>query len=67
MSRPKLEKTRLAVDVPPTVKERIEEIRVMTEADSMAEVVRRALAVYESLIAEGRTVELASGLRINLY
>lgn len=53
MAQAKAQKTRLAVDVPPAVKERLERLRVQTEADSMSEVVRRALAVYELLVNEG--------------
>lgn len=53
MPRPKLDKTRLAVDVPPAVKDRLEALREKTEADSITEVVRKALAVYELLVNEG--------------
>lgn len=54
MPRPRREnkKVRLNLDMPETVKERLEEIRDVTYADSMSEVVRRALAVYELVTRE---------------
>lgn len=53
---PRLKRTRetarLSLDVSLTVRERIERLRESSDADSVTEVVRRALAVYEVLIAE---------------
>ena len=45
-------KVRLNLDMPPAVKERLEILRDSTHADSMSEVVRRALAVYEFVARE---------------
>ena len=45
-------KQRLAVDVAPAVKVRLEALKTKTECDSMSEVVRRALAVYELLVRD---------------
>lgn len=54
MPRPKRgEKVRLNLDLPPPVRERLEELRTQTNAESLAEVVRRALAVYDVLVTEG--------------
>jgi hypothetical protein len=44
--------TRLNLEVPESVRTRLEELRVLTEAQSMTEVIRRALAVYEFLVQE---------------
>ena len=54
MSRPvrTIKKQRLNLDLPLGVKERIEQLRDTTHADSMSEVVRRALAVYEFVARE---------------
>ena len=53
---PRLKRTRetarLSLDVSLAVRERIERLREISDADSVTEVVRRALAVYEVLIAE---------------
>ncbi len=38
------------MEVPVGVSERAEHARVLSEADSLTEVVRRALAVYEELL-----------------
>lgn len=45
-------KVRLNLDLPEEVKERLEVIREQTHADSMSEVIRRALAVYDFLSIE---------------
>ena len=42
-------KTRLNLEVSKSVRERMERLRDETEADSLTEVIRRALAVYELL------------------
>ncbi len=44
-------KVRLNLDISVEVKEQIESIRDRTQADSMGEVVRRALSVYSYLLA----------------
>lgn len=45
----KPESVRLNLEVSPHVRERLERLREDTEAESLTEVIRRALAVYESL------------------
>ncbi len=54
MPRPKRKsrKVRLNLDMPEAVKERLEVLRDDTQADSMSEVVRRALAIYELISRE---------------
>jgi hypothetical protein len=42
-------KVRLTIDLPARSRERLERLREETEADSLTEVIRRALAVYEQL------------------
>lgn len=43
-------KSRLNLDLPERVRERLEDLRDVTSAESMTEVIRRALAVYDALI-----------------
>ncbi|WP_247539158.1 ribbon-helix-helix protein, CopG family [Ralstonia pseudosolanacearum] len=45
-------KVRLNLDMTVEVKEQIEALRDRTHADSMSEVIRRALAVYDFLLTE---------------
>ncbi|MGF6603301.1 hypothetical protein P3T23_008055 [Paraburkholderia sp. GAS448] len=45
-------KTRLNLDMHPEVKEQLEKLRDRIHADSMGEVIRRALAVYDYLHCE---------------
>jgi hypothetical protein len=54
MGRPTREvsKIRLNLDMSPEVKARIEQIRDQLYADSMGEVIRRALAVYDFFLEE---------------
>jgi hypothetical protein len=40
---------RLSLDMPESVRDRLERLREQTGADSLAEVIRRSLAVYELL------------------
>lgn len=47
---PKSEKVRLNLEVPPAVRERLERLRDVSGADTMTEVVRRSLEVYEVLL-----------------
>ena len=61
MPRKKIEKVRLNLDLPPKVKVRLEELRAMTDADSMSEVVRRALALYDLVVASGGKVVIKDG------
>jgi len=44
------ESVRLNLEVNPAVRERLERLKGATEAESLTEVIRRALAVYEVLI-----------------
>jgi hypothetical protein len=44
------DKVRLHVELPARLRERLAELRALTEADSVTEVVRRALAVYDVLV-----------------
>ncbi len=53
MSRPVTpggRKTRLNLAISPQVKARLDDIQQLTGADSMTEVIRRALAVYERIV-----------------
>ncbi len=52
MARPagKRDKTRLNLEVTRPVRERLERLRDLSDADSMTEVIRRAVAVYEVLL-----------------
>jgi hypothetical protein len=43
-------KARLHLELPERVRRRLEQLRVLTEADTITEVVRRALAVYDLLM-----------------
>lgn len=44
-------RVRLNLEIPVRVRERIDRIRGMTEADSSTEVIRRAVFAYELLLA----------------
>ena len=48
----KQKKTRLNLEMPQEVYDRIEGLRDRTKADSMSEVVRRALALYDLMTEE---------------
>ncbi len=67
MSRPanKESRVRLNLDLPERVRERLERVRVLSESDSLTEVIRRALAVYDTLLTstheEGCKVIIRSG------
>jgi len=56
MARPAINeaRSRLHLELPERVRNRLEEIRVLSEADSLTEVVRRALAVYDVLLVAVR-------------
>jgi hypothetical protein len=43
-------KARLHLELPERVRRRLEQLRVLSEADTITEVVRRALAVYDVLV-----------------
>lgn len=43
-------RVRLHLELPERVRERLEELREMTEADTVTEVVRRALSFYDALV-----------------
>lgn len=45
-------KVRLNIDMPLPVKEKLEDLRDQTGAESMSEVMRRALAVYDFLLTQ---------------
>jgi hypothetical protein len=45
-----VEKVRLNLDMHPAVKEQLQSIQERTKADSMSEVLRRALAVYQTIL-----------------
>lgn len=59
VSRPprSIPKVRVNLDLPPASKAQLERLRDITEADSMSEVVRRALALYEAVIEATGTAE----------
>ena len=44
--------SRLNLKLPQTVRDRLEELREESEAETLAEVIRRSLAVYDTLLRE---------------
>ncbi len=50
----KQERIRLSLTVTPAVRDRLERIQNNCEAESITEVIRRALAVYEDLLSVRR-------------
>lgn len=46
----RLQSVRLNLEVKPTVRDRLERLKDSTEAESLTEVIRRALATYETLV-----------------
>lgn len=50
-------KVRLNLELTERVRDRLERLRSETEADTLVEVVRRALAVYDTLIASRENEE----------
>ena len=52
MPRPasKEAKVRLNLDLPERVRERLERLQDMSEADSLTDVIKRALSVYDALL-----------------
>ena len=44
-------KVRLNLELPERLRGRLEQLRVMSEADTITEVVRRAVALYDALIS----------------
>lgn len=46
------EKTRLNLELTRTVRDRLERLKDMSEADSLTEVIRRSAAVYEVLLEQ---------------
>lgn len=56
--KPVEQKSRLNLDLPQKTRERLEQLRVETHADSMTEVVRRALEVYETILKASKTNSL---------
>jgi uncharacterized secreted protein with C-terminal beta-propeller domain len=74
MTRPKHteEKVRLNLDLPKSIRERIERVRTMIEADSLTEVVRRSISLFEALIefkSEGARIIIRNknGSEIEIY
>jgi hypothetical protein len=51
-SKPKVPKNRVQFDLPPRSMDRLNVLKVKTEAASYAEVVKNALRLYEALIEE---------------
>jgi hypothetical protein len=51
-TRPKVPKNRVQFDLPPRSIERLNVLKLKTEASSYAEVVKNALRLYEALIEE---------------
>mgnify|MGYP000623783180 CR=1 FL=1 len=56
MPRPasKEARVRLNLDLPERVRERLDRVKEMSEADSITEVIRRALSVYDELLTATR-------------
>lgn len=59
--QPSPKKSRLNLEMSQSVRRRLESLRVRTEADSLAEVVRRALAVYDEVYGKLLWVEDIGG------
>jgi hypothetical protein len=51
-ARPKVPKNRVQFDLPPRSMDRLNVLKIKTEAASYAEVVKNALRLYEALIEE---------------
>lgn len=51
-TRPKMPKNRVQFDLPPRSMDRLNVLKLKTEASSYAEVVKSALRLYEALIEE---------------
>lgn len=54
-------RTRLSLELPERVRERLEQLRELSSADTLSEVIRRSLAVYDALLtttANGGSVVL---------
>lgn len=49
-----VEKSRLNLEISTKVREQLERLRIRTEADSLVEVIRRALGVYEYVVEAQR-------------
>jgi len=47
-------KARLSLELPERVRARLEQLRTIAEADSITEVVRRGLAIYDVLLTANR-------------
>jgi hypothetical protein len=61
-------KSRLTLELTEAVRQRLEDLRLRTQADSLTEVIRRALAVYDHLWTvkeQGGTIQVkdAEGLK----
>ncbi len=56
MPRPasKEAKVRLNLDLPERVRDRLERLQDLSEADSLTEVIKRALSVYDALLTATR-------------
>jgi hypothetical protein len=54
-TRAKVAKNRVQFDLPPRSMERLNALKVKTEASSYAEVVKNALRLYEALIEEAES------------
>lgn len=63
MATPKQLKYRVSLDFPPVVKDTLEEIRDITAAASVTEVIKRALGVYRVLAkiqADGEQIQVVA-------
>jgi hypothetical protein len=54
------DKVRLHLELPRRLRERLDALRALTEADSVTEVIRRAIAVYDVLVTRRERVLLRS-------
>lgn len=50
----KVRKVRLSIEVSPRVRAQLERVQKLVDADSLTEVIRRSVAVYETLLLIGR-------------
>jgi hypothetical protein len=54
------QRSRLHLELPGRLRARLDELRRLTEADSVTEVVRRAVAIYDVLVTRRELVFLRS-------
>jgi len=54
------ERIRLNLAITPAVHDRLQRLRELSESETITEVVRRAMSVYDFVLSDGRVAELAT-------